>query len=228
MSQNIKLNDGEIALVIDNASIIMNVNTAFEIVEKLFGGEGRDCSEEKEEKKHNDFSKNEIINKNDNKFKVNSAEAIKEPKTATYPSNPSDLFSHVYEVKTDSVNADKVPVIAFEFDSDRAKSANDLRAGVGRCIMRFDSMAAADWNYGVSPGTASTVANTWLPYMHHTGAMNLKIGGKKNYRFSSKYNGKTLRWSFAPLSDHRDTTPRVVVFRADAIPQFILDRYTCW
>ena len=227
MSQNIKLNDGEIALVIDNASIIMNVNTAFEIVEKLFGSDGCDCPEEKEEKKHNDFNKNET-NKDDNKSKVNFAEAIKEPKTATYPSNPSDLFSHVYEVKTDSVNADKVPVIAFEFDSDRAKQANDLRAGVGRCIMRFDSMAAADWNYGVSPGTASTVANTWLPYMHHTGAMNLKIGGKKNYRFSSKYNGKTLRWSFAPLSDHRDTTPRVVVLRADAIPQFILDRYTCW
>ena len=228
MSQNIKLNDGEIALVIDNASIIMNVNTAFEIVEKLFGGDGCDCPEEKEEKKHNnDFNKNET-SKNDNKSKVNIAEAIKEPKTATYQSNPSDLFSHVYEVKTESGNADKVPVIAFEFDSDRAKSANDLRAGVGKCIMRFDSMAAADWNYGVSPGTASTVANTWLPYMHHTGAMNLMIGGKKNYRFSSKYNGKTLRWSFAPLSEYKYTTPRVVVFRADAIPQFILDRYTCW
>lgn len=225
MSQNIKLNDGEVAVVIDNTSIIMNVNTAFEIVEKLFGGYGCDCPEEKEEKKHNDFNKDET-SKNDNKSKVNFAEAIKEPKTTT--SNPSDLFSHVYEVKTESGNADKIPVIAFAFDSDRAKQANDLRAGVGTCLMRFDSMAAADWNYGVSPGTASTVANTWLPYMYHTGAMNLKIGGKKNYRFSSKYNGKTLRWSFAPLSDHKYTTQRVVVFRADAIPQFILDRYTCW
>ena len=82
MSQNIKLNDGEIALVIDNASIIMNVNTAFEIVEKLFGSDGCDCPEEKEEKKHNDFNKNET-NKDDNKSKVNFAEAIKEPKTAT-------------------------------------------------------------------------------------------------------------------------------------------------
>ena len=221
MSQNIKLNDGEIAVVIDNASIIMNVNTVFEIVRKLFAGSGCDClKEKKDEKQCNDF------NKNDNKSKVNSAEPIKDPKPAS-----SDLFSNVYEVKTEP-GGDKIPVIAFAFDSDRAKRANDLRAGVGKCIKRFDSMAAAEWNYGVSAGTVSSVVNTWLPYIHYTGAMNPMIGGKKNYRFSSKYDGKSLRWSFAPLLDlvppfdRKDSAARVVVFRADAIPQFILDRYT--
>lgn len=215
MSQNIKLNDGEVAVVIDNASIIMNVNTVFEIVRKLFAGSGCDClKEKKDEKQCNDF------NKNDNKSKVNSAEPIKDPKPAS-----SDLFSNVYEVKTET-GGDKVPVVAFAFDSDRAKRANDLRAGVGKCIKRFDSMAAAEWNYGVSAGTVSSVVNTWLPYIHYTGAMNPMIGGKKNYRFSSKYNGKTLRWSFAPLFDRKNNITRVVVFRADAIPQFILDRYT--
>lgn len=215
MSQNIKLNDGEVAVIIGNASIIMNVNTAFDIVGKLFVGAGCDClKEKKDEKQCNDF------NKNNNKAKVNFAEPIKDHKPAS-----SDLFSNVYEVKTET-GGDKIPVIAFAFDSDRAKRANDLRAGVGKCIKRFDSMAAADWNYGVSAGTVSSVVNTWLPYMHHTGAMNPMIGDKKNYRFSSKYNGKSLRWSFAPLFDRKDSAARVVVFRADAIPQFILDRYT--
>ena len=213
MSQNIKLNDGEVAVVIDNASIIMNVNTVFEIVEKLFADAGCDCLKEKKDKKQcNDF------NKNDNKSKVNSAEHIKNPKPAS-----SDPFSKVYEIKTET-GGDKVPVIAFEFDSDRAKQANDLRAGVGKCIGRFDSMAAADWKYGVSQGTASSVANTWLPYVHYTGAMNPMIGDKKNYRFSSKFGNKNLRWSFAPLPILDCKPRRVVVFRADAIPQFILER----
>lgn len=232
MSQNIKLNDGEVAVVIGNANFIMNVNTVFEIVGKLFVGAGCDClKEKKDEKQCNDFNKNVFnkndFNKNNNKSKVNFAEeAVKDHKNhKAVASDLSDLFSKVYELKTET-GGDKVPVIAFAFDSDRAKHANDLRAGVGKCIKRFDSMAAADWNYGVSAGTVSSVVNTWLPYMHHTGAMNPMIGDKKNYRFSSKYNGKSLRWSFAPLFDRKNNITRVVVFRADAIPQFILDRYT--
>ena len=34
MEQNIKLNDGELAVVLGEATIIMNVNTAFELAEK--------------------------------------------------------------------------------------------------------------------------------------------------------------------------------------------------
>lgn len=216
MSQNINLRDGEIAVVIGNASIIMNVNTAFEAVAKLFS---IDCDCTKQEKPDID------INKNDNKSKVvcpeDTAELTKEPETVSfYP------FTNVPYVKTDTIGGkDKVPVLAFSFDPERAARFNDLRAGVGKCIKLFDSMSAADLHYGVAAGTASAVSKTWLPYLYHTGAMNPMIGDRKNYRFSSKYDGKPLRWSFRPYYP-TDNVKRVVVFRADAVPLFILDRYT--
>lgn len=216
MSQNINLRDGEIAVVIGNASIIMNVNTAFEAVAKLFS---IDCDCTNQEKPDID------INKNDNKPKVvcpeDTAELTKEPETVSfYP------FTNVPHVKTDTVGGkDKVPVLAFSFDPERAARFNDLRAGVGKCIKLFDSMSAADLHYGVAAGTASAVSKTWLPYLYHTGAMNPMIGDRKNYRFSSKYDGKPLRWSFRPYYP-TDNVKRVVVFRADAVPLFILDRYT--
>ena len=216
MSQNINLRDGEIAVVIGNASIIMNVNTAFEAVAKLFS---IDCDCTKQEKPDID------INKNDNKPKVvcpkDPAEHTKAPETVAF-----DPFANVPHVETDTIGGkDKVPVLAFSFDPERAARFNDLRAGVGKCIMRFDSMSAADLHYGVAAGAASAVTKTWLPYLHHTGAMNPMIGNIKNYRFSSKYGGKPLRWSFKPYYNIKDVK-RVVVFRADAVPQFILDRYT--
>ena len=216
MSQNINLRDGEIAVVIGNASIIMNVNTAFEAVAKLFS---IDCDCTKQEKPDID------INKNDNKPKVacpeDPAELTKEPETVSfYP------FTNVPYVKTDTIGGkDKVPVLACSFDPERAARFNDLRAGVGKCIKLFDSMSAADLHYGVAAGTASAVSNTWLPYLYHIGAMNPMIGDRKNYRFSSKYDGKPLRWSFRPYYP-ADDVKRVVVFRADAVPLFILDRYT--
>lgn len=217
MSQNINLRDGEIAVVIGNASIIMNVNTAFEAVAKLFN---IDCDCTKQEKPDID------INKNDNKSKVvcpeDTAELTKEPETVSfYP------FTNVPYVKTDTIGGkDKVPVLAFAFDPERAAEKNDLRAGVGKCIKLFDSMSAADLHYGVAAGTASAVSKTWLPYLYHTGAMNPMIGDRKNYRFSSKYDGKPLRWSFRPYYPTANDVKRVVVFRADAVPLFILDRYT--
>lgn len=216
MSQNINLRDGEIAVVIGNASIIMNVNTAFEAVAKLFS---IDCDCTKQEKPDID------INKNDNKSKVvcpeDTAELTKEPETVSiYP------FANIPRVKSSTIGGkDKVPVLAFSFDPERAARFNDLRAGVGKCIKLFDSMSAADLHYGVAAGTASAVSKTWLPYLYHTGAMNPMIGDRKNYRFSSKYDGKPLRWSFRPYYP-TDNVKRVVVFRADAVPLFILDRYT--
>lgn len=216
--QNINLRDGEIAVVIGNASIIMNVNTAFEVMAKLFLGFGRDCTKQETQEKQ-DID----INKNDNKPKVvwpeDIAELTKEPEAF-------DPFAKVSEVKSSTVGGkDKVPVLAFAFDPKRAERFNDLRAGVGKCIKRFDSMAAADCHYGVASGTASTVVNTWLPYLYHSGAMNPMIGDRKNYRFSSKCDGKPLRWHFGPYYNN-DGISRVVVFRADAVPQFIMDRYT--
>ena len=220
MSQNIKLNDGEIALVIGNVSIIMNVNTAFEIVGKLFGGDSRDCHNEKAEVKD--------INKNDNKSGVVMTDNIDNlVKVANKKPEVVDPFANVPEIKSSTYvgGKEKIPVLVFSFDSERAARFNDLREGIGRCIKRYDSMAAVDYHYGVTPGTASSVANTWLPYMHYTGAMNPMIDGKKNYRFSSKYNGKSLRWNFTPFHN-KQKDERLVVFRADAVPQFIMDRYT--
>ena len=220
MGQNIKLNDSEVAVVIGNVSIIMNVNTAFEIAGKLFGGDSRDCPSEKAEVKD--------INKNDNKSGVVTTDNIDNlVKVANKKSEVVDPFANVPEIKTSTYvgGKEKIPVLVFKFDSERAARFNDLREGVGKCIKRYDSMAAVDCHYGVTPGTASSVANTWLPYMHYTGAMNPMIGDKKNYRFSSKYNGKSLRWYFIPFHN-KQKVERLVVFRADAVPQFIMDRYT--
>lgn len=214
MSQNINLRDGEIAVVIGNASIIMNVNTAFEAAAKLFN---IDCNCTKQEKPDID------INKNDNKPKVvcpkDTAELTKPEPAAVDP------FANIPQIKSSTIGGkDKVPVIAFAFDRERAARFNDFRAGVGKCIKRFDSMAAADLYYGATIGTASAVIKTWLPYLYHTGVMNPMIGDRKNYRFSSKYDGKHLRWWFRPYYN-TNGIDRVVVFRADAVPQFIMDRY---
>lgn len=216
MSQNINLRDGEIAVVIGNASIIMNVNTAFEVVAKLFAGSDSD-KQEKQEVKDID------INSNVNKPKVvcpkDTAELTKPEPAAVDP------FANIPQIKSSTIGGkDKVPVIAFAFDRERAARFNDLRAGVGKCIKRFDSMAAADLYYGAATGAASAVIKTWLPYLYHTGAMNPMIGVRKNYRFSSKYDGKHLRWWFRPYYN-TEGIDRVVVFRADAVPQFIMDRY---
>ena len=211
MSQNINLRDGEIAVVIgNNASVIMNVNTAFEAIAKLFAGVT--CTEEVK-----DTSKAEpVIPKNT-------------PLTPSMPKpvKPVDPFANVPEVKSGTVGgSEKVPVLVFEFNRGRAEKFNDLREGVGKCVKRFDSMAEVDRYYGLSSGTTSSVVNTWLPYNHCCGAMNPTVGCQKNYRFSSKFGGKKLRWNFFPYWNSADFNhDRAVAFRADAIPPFILDRY---
>ena len=200
MDKNIILRDGEIAVVIDNASIIMNVNTALEIIEKLNTRNTKDCS-----------TKNTVIQ--------------------------DSSLNNTAEAKSSSCSAKKektVPVVAFEFDKERAYKWNDLREGVGKCIRRFDSMTEADIYYGVTAGTTSSVVNTWLPYINHIGVMNPMIGDMKNYRFSSKCEGKSLRWSLKPYCNQyraSDKEPKVGVklkgvalFREDAIPQFIFKR----
>ena len=200
MDKYIILRDGEIAVVIDNASIIMNVNTALEVIEKLNTRNTKDCNTKK-----------------------------------TVMQDPS--LNNTAEAKSSSCSAKKektVPVVAFEFDKERAYKWNDLREGVGKCIRRFDSMTEADLYYGVTAGTTSSVVNTWLPYINHIGVMNPMIGDMKNYRFSSKCEGKSLRWSLKPYCNQyraSDKEPKVgvklrgvVLFREDAIPQFIFKR----
>ena len=194
----------------------MNVNTALEVIEKLNTRNTKDCNNDVIKNFNKTVKPNNVcLNDNTKDFKPN--------KNSIY----FELFKDVPEIKTKSSVPGilKVPVLAFAFDAEEARIRNDLREGVGECINRFDSMATADIYYNVSPGTASTVANTWLPYWNHVGAMNPMIGGKKNYRFSSKYNGKNLRWYLNNHSYFSKNVKQVVIFRADALPQFILDRF---
>ena len=204
MEQNIKLNDGELAIVIGEASIIMNVNTAFELVEKAKSFTG--CKEEKEEKL-------------ELKDVIFAGKDITEDKLNTSKTKP----------KTHS----KVPVLAFRFDSERADRLNDLREGVGRYLGYFDSMQEASNWFDISKGNIIAVANTWRPYQNYSEVMNLRFGvkgnGIENVRFSSKYNGKKNSWyaeegNYGKRYHGPEHNRKVVFFRADEIQQSILDK----
>ena len=195
MEQNIILNDGELAIVIGEASIIMNVNTAFELVEKAKGFTG--YKEEKEEKQ--------------------------EIKDDTEELNTS---------KTKPRTHSRVPVIAFRFDSEQADRLNDLREGVGKYLGYFDSMQEASNWFDIPKSNIIAVANTWRPYQNYNKAMNLRFGDKgngiTNVRFSSNYKGKKNRW-YAEEGNYGRRyyglePNKVVFFREDEIPQFILDK----
>lgn len=196
MEQDIKLNDGELAVVIGEVSIIMNVNTAFELVEKakIFTG----CKEEKEEK----------LELKDDTEELNTSKT--KPRTHS-----------------------RVPVIAFRFDSEQADRLNDLREGVGKYLGWFDSMQDASNWFDISKSNIIAVANTWRPYQNYGKAMNLRFGDKgngiTNIRFSSSYKGKKNTW-YAEEGNHGkryhgpEFNRKVVFFREDEIPQFILDK----
>ena len=208
MEQEIILNDGELAVVIGEASIIMNVNTAFELVEKAKTFIG--CKEEKEQKQ--ELKDVIFAGKDGNAIKIKEDEL-----------NTSKIKS-----KTHS----RVPVIAFRFDSERADRLNDLREGVGKYLGYFDSMQEASNYFDISKSNIIAVANTWRPYQNYTKAMNLRFGDKgngiTNVRFSSKYNGKKNTW-YAEEGNYGRRyyglePNKVVFFREDEIPQFILDK----
>ena len=197
MEQNIILNDGELAVVLGEVSIIMNVNTAFELVEKSKGF----TAGYKEEKEENQEIKDDTEELNTSKIK---------PRTHS-----------------------RVPVIAFRFDSEQADRLNDLREGVGNYIGYFDSMQeACNW-FDISKSNIIAVANTWRPYQNYNKAMNLRFGDKENgimnIRFSSSYKGKKNSW-YAEEGNHGKryhgpgANKKVVFFREDEIPQFILDK----
>lgn len=196
MEQDIKLNDGELAVVIGEVSIIMNVNTAFELVEKAKG-----FTYYKEEKEENQETKD------DTEEELNTSKI--KPRTHS-----------------------RVPVIAFRFDSEQADRLNDLREGVGKYLGYFDSMQEASNWFDIPKSNIIAVANTWRPYQNYNKAMNLRFGDKgngiTNVRFSSNYKGKKNRW-YAEEGNYGRRyyglePNKVVFFREDEIPQFILDK----
>lgn len=208
MEQNIILNDGELAIVIGEVSIIMNVNTAFELAEKAKGFIG--CKEEKEEKQE-----------------------IKDDTGIIFAGKDNTEAEELNTSKTKSKTHSRVPVLAFRFDSERADRLNDLREGVGRYLGWFDSMQDASNWFDISKGNIIAVANTWRPYQNYNEVMNLRFGNKvnglENVVFSSKYNGKKNSW-YAEEGNYGnryrgfEANKKVVFFREDEIPQFILDK----
>lgn len=200
MEQNIKLNDGELAVVLGEASIIMNVNTAFELAEKAKGFTGSTNEEKPESNDDNDADLCEEINDDIDDIMENKEDEEQEDRK-------------IYET---------VPVVAFTFDLDLAERENDIIAGIGDFQGRFDSIfKATNWYYIGSEAIKNTV-NTWLSFKN-----NSKIDFKKFYE-STDEEGKPRKWwtakcdgiDYPPMSGFK----RMVFFRADEIPAFILMR----
>ena len=200
MEQNIKLNDGELAVVLGKASIIMNVNTAFELVEKAKSFTGSANEEKPESNDDNDADLCEEINDDIDDIMENSEDEEQEDRK-------------IYET---------VPVVAFAFDLDLAERENDIIAGIGNFKGRFDSIfAATNWYYIGSEAIKNTV-NTWRSFKN-----NSNIDFKEFYE-STDEEGKPRKWwtakcdgiDYPPMSGFK----RMVFFRADAIPTFILTR----
>ena len=196
MEQNIKLNDGELAVVLGKASIIMNVNTAFELVEKAKSFTGSANEEKPESNDDNDADLCEEINDDIDDIMENSEDEEQEDRK-------------IYET---------VPVVAFAFDLDLAERENDIIAGIGNFKGRFDSIfAATNWYYIGSEAIKNTV-NTWRSFKN-----NSNIDFKEFYK-STDEEGKPRKWwtakcdgiDYPPMSGFK----RMVFFRADAIPTF--------
>ena len=200
MEQNIKLNDGELAVVLGEASIIMNVNTAFELAEKAKSFTGNANEDKPESNDDNDADLCEEINDDIDDIMENSEDEEQEDRK-------------IYET---------VPVVAFAFDLDLAERENDIIAGIGNFKGRFDSIFdATNWYYIGSEAIKNTV-NTWRSFKN-----NSNIDFKEFYK-STDEEGKPRKWwtakcdgiDYPPMSGFK----RMVFFRADEIPTFILMR----
>ena len=200
MEQNIKLNDGELAVVLGEASIIMNVNTAFELAEKAKGFTGCANEEKPESNDDNDADLCEEIIDDIDDIMENSEDEEQEDRK-------------IYET---------VPVVAFAFDLELAERENDIIAGIGNFKGRFDSIFdATNWYYIGSEAIKNTV-NTWRSFKN-----NSNIDFKEFYK-STDEEGKPRKWwtakcdgiDYPPMSGFK----RMVFFRADEIPTFILMR----
>ena len=146
MEQNIKLNDGELAVVLGEASIIMNVNTAFELAEKAKGFTGCANEEKPESNDDNDADLCEEINDDIDDIMENNEDKEQE----------------------DRKEYETVPVVAFAFDLDLAERENDIIAGIGNFKGRFDSIFdATNWYYIGSEAIKNTV-NTWLSFKNNS------------------------------------------------------------
>lgn len=172
--KRISLNDDKLAIVIDEVSVIMNVNTVFELI-----------------KKAKEFTKNDT-RKNNKKGKLKTSD--------TKPRKHC-----------------RVPVVAFEFNEDRAKLfKNDPREGIIKYLGLFDSMHYASSWFAMPKSDIIAVANTWRPFQ--------KIDGLMDIRNFPEYKDKKNMWyAEEGKAWGRTKLRKVAFFRADEIPKFILD-----
>ena len=204
MEQNIKLNDGELAVVLGEASIIMNVNTAFELVEK--SKDFISCTNEEKQEVNDD----------------NDADLCEEINDAI-----DDIMENI-ENEDEDKPEEEISVVAFVLDEKRAEYFNDLREGICECWGKF-SMSQASDRYKIEEDDIKFIIKTWTPYLHQTEPMILKFkdSGKKNEQFTTRlgtHNGKKLKWSEFYWDPIDKCGRRLVFFRSNEIPQFILDK----
>ena len=199
--EQIKLNDGELAVVLGEASIIMNVNTAFELVEKSKDFIG--CTNEEKQEVNDD----------------NDADLCEEINDAI-----DDIMENI-ENEDEDKPEEEVSVVAFVFDEERAEYYNDLREGICECWGKFSISQASD-RYKIEEDDIKFIIKTWNPYLHRTEPMTLKFrdSGKKNEQFTSRYNGKKLKWTEYYWDPNHKCSCHLVFFRSNEIPQFILDK----
>lgn len=176
--RRIILNDRKLEIEIDEAGVIMNVNTVFELI-----------------KKAKEFTKNDT-SKNNKKGKL---------KTSVAKSR-----KHC-----------RVSVVAFEYDKDRAKRFhNDPREGIVKYLGLFDSMHHASSWFAIPKRDIIAVANTWRPFQKVDGLTDIRIfpeyKDKKNLWYAEEGTTWDRAWG-------RPKLRKVVFFREDEIPKFILD-----
>lgn len=237
MSQNITLRNGEIAVVIGNASVIMNVDTAFEVAEKLIGRvaglaglmagaetETKDINKNEVKPKLVDHLNNDLAREREGWRRV--LQAMDElPETEDEDEDSTETEAEPEQQAPRRCGKDPIPVIAFTFDLDAAIQANDVRAGIGRYIGEYGSCAEAEIELGVSQGRVSAIKNAWNQaieaYKRDKHAFAYYVNGMRNFYNGSGYNYNNLGWANVIGVRKAD---RAVFFAADNLPDFVANR----
>ena len=176
--RRIILNDRKLEIEIDEAGVIMNVNTVFELIKKA------------KELTKNDTSKNS-----------------KKGKLKTSVAKPR---KHC-----------RVQVVAFEYYKERAKLfQNDPREGITKYLGLFDSMHDAANRFSMPKSDIIAVANTWRPFQKVDGLTDIRIFPEYNDKKNLWYAEEGTTWDRAW---GRPKLRKVVFFRVDEMPKFILD-----
>lgn len=152
------LRDGEIAVLVNGVEIIMNVNTAFEILAKLGAAEAK--PEVKPE------------------VQV-TAVVVEAKKEAPAPKLDFDKYPIYGRMLEDGEVTDgKVsPVVVFAFDRAKVNETGNLYAGLTKRVGYFETMKDAEVACNINYGRVSPIARTWYYVLEDT----WKPGRKTQY-----------------------------------------------